>query len=108
MSDIAATRERCRELEARLSRGPHWPELRAIYLDLSTVVGQLQGAVAEHRRARAEPSGNAPLEETLERLKSELRVIGFNIRLSSEGALAVGLQTAVEDALAILGLLEQH
>ena len=92
-------------LQAELATGTPWPRLRAAYLELATVAGQLQGAVAERARSGAGPD-STDLEALLERLKSELRQVGFDIRLASEAALAIGLQTALGDALAILDRLD--
>lgn len=106
MIDLDAARERCRSLAARLEGQPHWPELRAVYLDLSTLVGQLQGAVSEARRARPASEEARAAEAAFDRLRAGARRVGLDIRLASEPALQLGLQEALKSASETLDRLQ--
>ena len=97
-TDLTALRESCSALNARLNGQPHWPELRAIYLDLSLLVGQIQGAVGERGRGAGGPLDVRGAQEALGALKSSVRQVGLDIRLASEPALRLGLETALEHA----------
>jgi hypothetical protein len=107
MSDLADVRAECEKLAARLEGKPEWAALRAIYLDMATVVGRLQGAVGEARRASNNHDAVKQAEATLIELKGSLRQVGLDIRLASPPALAFGLQSAVESALATLDHLQR-
>jgi len=107
MTDLQDLKERCRRLEARLQGQPHWPELRGVYLELVTVVGQLQGAVGESSRAHGETEEARMAERSFERLKSSSRKVGLDIRLASEAALLVGLQDSLQSAFETLDWLER-
>lgn len=110
MIDLVQTREHSRRLAERLQGQPHWPELRAVYLELATVVGQLQGAVGESTRAHGETEEARMAALAFERLKASSRKVGLDIRLASERALLLGLQDAlrsVEETLDWLQRLEE-
>ncbi len=106
MSHLADVRAECGKLAARLEGKPEWAALRAIYLDMATVVGRLQGAVGEARRASNHQDTVEQAEATLIELKGSLRQVGLDIRLASPPALAFGLQSAVGSALATLDHLQ--
>jgi hypothetical protein len=106
MTDTADAREDWRHLAARLEGQPRWPELNAAYLELAPLVGRLQGLVGEARRAHGETDEVREAEQALERLKASARRVGLDIRLASEPALLIGLQTALQDAAKTLDRLE--
>ncbi len=107
MSDLADVRAECHQLAARLEGTPDGAALRAIYLDMATVVGRLQGAVSEARRASNNPDTVERAETALSELKGRLRQVGLDIRLASLPALAFGLQSAVGSALETLDHLQR-
>lgn len=107
MSDNAAMRASCRRLMARLEGQPAWPELRAIYLDLAPLIGELQAAVTEAARSLAESDGARQAQDALDLLKASSRQVGLDIRLASEPALRVGLQIALQHALDTLDALDR-
>lgn len=107
MSDAMTIRDTCRLLKERVQREPQLPELRSVYLDLSPVIGQIQGLVAEAvRRAPADETVSRA-EASLADLKAVARQVGLDIRLASPGALTMGLLTALERAEETLGWLER-
>ena len=107
MVDTAEAREDCRRLAARLEGHPRWPELNAAYLDLAPLVGRLQGLVGEAERAHGLTEAVREAEESLERLKAGARQVGLDIRLASEGALLIGLQTVLQGVSETLDRLER-
>ena len=104
MTDLQAIRTECRRLSAELEGQPHWEELRRIYLELAPLMGELQGAVSASIRERGAAQ---PLQQQLEELKTTVRQVGLDIRLASEGALAMGLRVSLERAEELLDRLEQ-
>ena len=107
MADTAQIRETCREISARLEGRPAWPELRAVYLDMAPLVGQLQGLVNDARRAHGGGVETLESARALEQLKAQLRQVGLDMRLASEPALLMGLQMALESAAQTLDRLER-
>ncbi|GAC1642277.1 MAG: hypothetical protein NVS4B2_31890 [Chloroflexota bacterium] len=93
LMEIHAVRE---QVEVRLAGSPTRAELRAIYLDLAPVVGLLQGAVTQAARVHGEAVEVSPAQRALDRLKYSLRQVGLDIRLSSDQALLIGLQTVLQ------------
>jgi len=107
MSDLAGVRAECRQLAARLEGKPDWAALRAIYLDMATVAGRIQGAVSEARRASDNHDMVDRAEAALTEAKGNLRQVGLDIRLASPAALALGLRSAVGSALEALDHLQR-
>jgi hypothetical protein len=109
--DVTRTRAEIERLSAGLEGQPDWPELRSVYLDLSTLAGQLQGAVGDARREAGDTPAVQTAASALERLKAEVRQIGLDIRLASPQALLIGLQTALasaEETVAALAEVESQ
>jgi hypothetical protein len=104
--DLVAMRAECEQLLDRLDAVPAWPDLRAVYMDLAPIVGQIQGAVSTRRREIGETAQVREAEAALERLKASSRQVGADIRLASESALAIGLRTALNEALGAIEQLE--
>jgi hypothetical protein len=102
MSDLSTLHDACRQLERRLEGPANWDRLKAIYLDLAPLIGQVQGAVSEAARAGQDVT---EAQQSLDALKATARQVGLDIRLASPEALQIGLQTAVEQAEETLGLL---
>jgi hypothetical protein len=92
-------------LEKRLAGRPQIAELKAVYLELSTVTGQIQGALHETTRESGPTSRIREAESKFEEFKRTLRQVGFDIRLASPSALQVGMQTALDHALQTLAYL---
>ena len=107
MSDLAEVRAECCRLAARLEGKPDGSALRAVYLDMATVVGRLQGAVSEARRVSNNRDAVEQAEAALSQLKGSLRQVGLDIRLASPSTLALGLQSAVGSALETLDHLQR-
>jgi hypothetical protein len=105
--DLVAMRAECEALLDRLDRGPQWPDLRGIHMDVAPVIGQIQGAVGARRREIGGVPDVVAAEAALERLKADSRRVGADIRLASEGALSLGLRTALTDALDAVSALER-
>lgn len=107
MIDRDELRASCRNLAARLDGTPQWPVLKAVYLDLATLVGRLQGVVNDAIRSYGASEETRAAEASLARVKSSVRQVGLDIRLSSEAALSMGLQTALESACETLDWLDR-
>ena len=107
MTDTDEIREYCRGLAGRLAGKPSGSQIHAAYLDLATVTGQLQAAVAECVRLRGESDETHEIRQALDEMKAQVRKVGLDIRLASESALLIGLQTALESALETLDRLAQ-
>jgi hypothetical protein len=107
MVDLAETRALCDRLAARLGGQPDWSELRAVYLEMAPLVGQLQGSVGELSRRHGEGEDIRKASASLEELKQSVRRVGLDIRLASERALLLGLQTALQQARETLDSLER-
>lgn len=102
MADTEALRAALQAMEATLARQPHWPQLRAAHLDLVTATGQIRGAIHGMRREGGETAKLRAAEEALRQLEASVRQVGMDIRLASEGALLLGLQTALQHAFETL------
>jgi hypothetical protein len=102
MPDLSALHEDCRQLSRRLAGPANWDRLRAVYLDLAPLIGQLQGAVSEAARSGADVT---EAQRFLDALKATARQVGLDIRLASPEALQIGLQTALEQAEEVLQAL---
>lgn len=107
MIDRVALRADNDQLTHRLAGTPRWPELRAVYLDLTTLVDQLQGTLSEAAREDSESTSLDDARSALARLKAATRQAGFDIRLASEPALAFGLQAALQHAIEFLDCLDR-
>ena len=105
--DTVTMRQTCERLTRRLTGEPSWAELRAVYLELAPLVGQLQGAVGEAERRHETSDELRAAREALERLKASTRQVGRDIRLASPAALALGLGTSLEEARGVLTHLER-
>lgn len=108
MAGMAELRGGCLELSTRLASSPHVPELHTIYLDLVPLIGQLQGAVSLAQRTHGETPPIQFAQTHLEQLKAIARQVGLDIRLASEAALLLGLQSALDEAFQVLDQLEQE
>lgn len=106
MRDTPALAASCDELARRLEGQPTIDEVKAVYLELSVLLGQIQGAVHEAARRRAPDAALSGPEESFERFKRSARQVGLDIRLASPAALQVGLQTALAYARETLRRLE--
>ena len=106
MPDPAHLTSACRELMDRLDGPPQIDRLKAVYLELSFLTGQLQGAVNDTARAQGETREVQFARASFESFKSSLRRVGFDIRLASPAALQMGLQASLEHALEALDHLE--
>ena len=102
MIDLDELRSACCELMDRLDGPPQIDRLKAVYLELSFLTGQLQGAVNGVARAHGETSELRSAQASFESFASSLRQVGFDIRLASPAALQIGLQAALEHALEAL------
>src|SRR5437764_15359836 len=98
MLDLAELRAECHRLQARLQGRPNGDRLKAVYMDMAPLIGQLHGAVNQTARSSGEIEAVAAARVSLEDLKVTARQVGFDIRLSSDAALASGLPTALEQA----------
>jgi hypothetical protein len=107
VENVDELRETCLALRRRLEGQPHWPELRAVYLELAPLAGQLQGAVRERIRAEGGTEESRQAEASLSRLQAGMRQVGLDIRLASEPALLLGLQTCLESALETVDYLQR-
>lgn len=106
MSDVTGLRASLQRIESMLGDQPRWPQLRTAHLDLVTVTGQLQGALSEQRRLGGDAGTLQHAEESLDAMKATVRQVGMDIRLASEGALLLGLQTCLRLAFEVLDLLD--
>ncbi len=95
-SEIAAA---CRELARRLEGPPQIDRLKAVYLDLSILLGQIQAVLNDAQRQRGQTPETLAAQASFEELRRSVRQVGFDIRLASPAALQVGMQTAVDYAL---------
>lgn len=105
--DLVAMKAQVELLRGRLNGAPSWQEVRAIYMDLAPLIGEIQGAVSTRRR---EAESQAEVEEAaaaLERLKSSARKVGADIRLGSVPGLTMGLWAALGKAMAAVDCLER-
>src|SRR5579859_4135520 len=106
--DFASLRAELDHLGRQLERAPRWPELRAVYLDMTPLVGQLQAAVDEKLRSATSNREEEPaiLQTAFEELKASFRQVGLDLRLASEPALRVGLETVIDAARDVLAVLQ--
>ncbi|MGH2441624.1 MAG: hypothetical protein ACRDFX_00470 [Chloroflexota bacterium] len=93
-------------MEKRLEGSPEWSEIKAVYLDLTTLTGQLQGLVSQRAHGSGTSGSETEAERTLLQLKAILRQVGLDIRLSSGAALTLGLRTGLEMAHQTLDALK--
>lgn len=107
MSDTASLRDSVQAIQARLAQAPGWPQLRAAHLDLVTTAGQLQGAVHERRRVAGETQALRDAETALDAMQAGVRQVGMDIRLASEAALRLGLESCLAEAYAVLDALDR-
>jgi hypothetical protein len=106
MTDLAPIQETCGRLAARLQGRPRESELRATYMEMATLTGLLHGAVGDARRVQGETDAVRAAEASLDRFKAGMRQVGLDIRLASEAATQIGLQTALDTAIETLEALE--
>lgn len=98
-----------RQLEAlsvRLAGRSSSNTLKAVYLDLVTTAGQLQGLAGDARRELGDTEAMRAGGEALDAMKADLRQVGLDIRLSSTDSLQFGLQTAVENGIRALTAID--
>lgn len=107
MTDTTELAAAYRALARRLDGPPNIDDLKAVYLELSFLVGQVQGAVHEAARTSGTATRTVAAETSLTQLKSSVRQIGFEIRLASPAALQIGLQTALGHAIQTLQWLDE-
>lgn len=108
MTDRSEIASACRELARRLEGPPQIDRLKAVYLDLSLLVGQIQGAVNDARRHSDQTPATLAAQGSFDEFKRTVRQVGFDIRLASPAALQVGMQTALNHALETLEQLADH
>jgi protein involved in temperature-dependent protein secretion len=108
MPDSTRLQTACRELAQRLEGQPSAAELKSVYMDLSHLQGQIQGALHDALRAGGMTPQVRAAEQSFEQFKRTLRQVGFDIRLASPSALQVGMQTALDHALQTLTYLEDE
>jgi len=78
-------------------------ELRAIYLDMMTAVGELHGLVVDCGRHHPAAVG---VNEAFEEFQGGIRKVGLDMRLTSPGGFQMGLQASVEAALRTLDRID--
>lgn len=105
--DLAALRAECETILTRLDRSPKVPEVHGIHMALAPLIGEIQGAVGACRREGGSIEAVEEAEAALQRLKASARRVGADIRLASPGALTLGLQTALGEALQAIDAVEQ-
>ena len=108
MTDRSELVSACRELERRLEGSPQTDRLKAVYLDLSMLLGRIQGALNDAQRHSGQTPETLAAQVSFDELRRTVRQVGFDIRLASPTALQVGLQTALEQALETLDHLMDH
>jgi hypothetical protein len=81
--------------------------LRAIYLALTPIVAQLQGAVDDRVRSHGDTAGTQEMVQAFGRVRASHRQTGLDIRLASEAATMVGLEEVFRAAEEMLSFLEQ-
>lgn len=108
MSDLSQIASTCRELEHRLEGPPQIDHLKAVYLDLSMVLGQIQGALNDAQRHSGQAPGALAAQASFEELRRAVRQVGFDIRLATPAALQVGMQIALSYAFETLEHLVDH
>lgn len=106
MSEREELRESGRALARRLEGASQFDDLKAIYLDLSVLVGQVQGAVHDAGRSGGARDNLTAAQASFEEFRRSVRQVGFDIRLASPAALQVGMQTALDHARRTMELLE--
>jgi hypothetical protein len=105
--DLPGMRTECELLLERLDGGSTVPQLRAVYLDLAPLIGQIQGAVLTRRREVGDTADVRGAEAGLDRLKAESRQVGADMRLASADALKLGLDTALQEAMDVISILQR-
>jgi hypothetical protein len=105
MTEVESLQASLHSLAARLEGSPQWPALRAIYLDLAPYLGPIQAALHGAERVYGSSPEVLAAGESFDAFKAGLRQVGLDIRLASEGALAVGLHQCVQLALETLDTL---
>ncbi|HEX8918011.1 MAG TPA: hypothetical protein VF898_05885 [Chloroflexota bacterium] len=102
MSQAELIGEQCDLLAARIQGNSDWGSLRAVYLDLVPVVGEIQGAVRTYTRDHVGSAEARRLDHAFEQLQNTIRQVGHDIRLSSPAALRIGLESCLEQVREIL------
>jgi hypothetical protein len=105
--DLPGMRAQCELLLERLDGAPTVPQLRAVFMDLAPLIGEIQGAVLARRREVGNSLDVREAEAGLDRLKVGSRQVGAEIRLASEDALALGLRTTLGEAMEVIAILER-
>jgi hypothetical protein len=93
-------------VQARLERRQTNQSLHGMYLELAPLVGRLQGNISESARANHIAQDLSQAEESFEQLKASYRKVGLDIRLASDRAILIGLQSVVQYALDTLDHLD--
>jgi hypothetical protein len=88
----------CRDLARRLEGPPQSDRLKAVYLDLSMLLGRIQGALNDALRRNGPTPETLAAQASFEDLRRTVRQVGFDIRLATPAALQVGMQTALSHA----------
>lgn len=108
MTDRTGLKATCRELANRLEGHPQTADLKAVFLDISILVGEIQGALNEAIRTGGTKPQTQAAEASFEQLKNSVRQVGFDIRLASPAALQVGMLTALDHAVHTLDCLDEN
>lgn len=102
-----ALRVRCVTLLTRVEASHEYGRLRAVYMDLAPLMGEIHGVVARAARERGDTPEVMEAQRAMAALRASARQVGFDLRLASPAALAVGLRTALEHALQALDALDR-
>src|SRR5438270_13298400 len=102
MIDLQTLTDRYRRLSTRLEGQTSYDEVRAVFLELASQVGELEAAVNERVKGRETSLDAQQARLALDQMKASLRAVGLDIRLASPPAIAIGLETVLESALETL------
>jgi len=105
MNPLQGLRAECLALAEAAGDPQRLPDIRAAYLTLVTLLGQVSGQIGEV--SRLQPQNDAVREATmaLERAKRAARQVGLDIRLASPSALAYGIHAAALGAVQALDMV---
>jgi hypothetical protein len=107
MIDLQPLTDRYRSLATRLEGQPHHDEVRAVFLELASQVGELEAAVNERVKGRETSLDGQEARLALDQMKASLRAVGLDIRLASPPSIAIGLETVLETTFETLARLQR-
>lgn len=105
---IHALQAQCRELLARVDSTSEYDRLRAVYMDLAPLMGEIHGVVMREVRRQGDTPATGEAQAAMESLRAAARQVGLDIRLASPAALALGLRTSLELAQRALQALDKR